>query len=102
MGFTFKKEPAETGLRAVGYPNPNTVIKFEKLPVGLIVSPCWSSKDYRWRIQLRVSRQPTTDDPCEFRNVYLKTRFETEPEARVFLQKNFDAIVALGLCQDKE
>ena len=100
--FTFKKEPRETGLRAVGHSQPDTVIKLEKLPVGRIIAPCWSMEDGLWRVQVRIAKAPTPEEPCEFRNAMLKKRFETEPEARQFLQSNFDSLIAWGLHQDKE
>lgn len=93
--FTFKKEPRETGLAAVGAGDPNTIIKLEKQQVGLIVGPNWRSKDELWRIQLTVVDEKELN--CGWKWVTLKAKFETEPEARVYLKENFDRVCALGL-----
>jgi hypothetical protein len=86
MGFTFKKEPKETGLAAVGNPNSNTQIKLNKKQVGYIAGPSWLSKDNLWHVKFAVSEGKS------FKWVTLKASFETEPEARVYLTTNFERI----------
>lgn len=95
--FTFKKEPIETGLASVGNPNPPTNIKLDKKVVGLIVGPNWRSKDQLWRVRLMVNRE--MKDNCDWKWVTLKATFEEEPKARVYLNENFDRIMALDLRQ---
>jgi hypothetical protein len=86
MAFTFKKEPKETGLAAVGNPNSQTQIKLKKKQVGYIAGPSWSSKDLLWRVKFAVSEGKS------FKWVTLKATFETEPEARTYLTTNFERI----------
>lgn len=92
--FTFRKERVETGLAGVGYPNPSTVIKLEGKPVGEIIGPCWASEDSLWRVRLAEA------DKSEYRGwkmVTLKAKFDSEPEARKYLNENFERVVAIGL-----
>lgn len=107
--FTFKKQPRETGLAAVGNPNPNTDIKHDKKIVGYIASPNWQTPDNQWRIRLMVEdvgdlevgdglRMPSSG----WKWITLKKTFNTEPEARDFLNKHVDAILAKGLYHDDE
>lgn len=95
--FTFKKEPRETGLASIGSPEPSTVIKLDKKPVGLIASPNWRTQDNLWRVRLTVKRE--MKDNCDWEWVTLKAKFEDEPKARIYLNENFDRIFALGLRQ---
>jgi hypothetical protein len=92
--FTFKKQRKETGLASVGSPDPDTTIKHNKQGVGYISAPAWNTKDNKWRIRLMVEQ---TNDPCNWRWVTLKAMFDSEPEARVFLQEYAEAILEKGL-----
>lgn len=91
--FTFKKEKPQTGLASVGNPNPDTIIKLDRMQVGSIVAPWWSSEDNKWAVRLIQA----VEGDQEFRWVTLKKRFDEEPEARQYLNDNFDRIVAIGL-----
>lgn len=87
MKFTFKKEKSETGLRAVGNPYPDTLIRISKgKHVGSIVAPNWQTEDNLWRIRLLVKDD---DSNAGFRWVRLVAKFETEPEARAFLNSKY-------------
>lgn len=106
--FTFKKEPRETGLRSVGYPNPNTVIKHNKKVVGMIYGPSWQTKDHKWHVDLTVIKKEKDDNPnCDCKRVSLirislKRAFNSEPEARIWLNENCDRLLALNLYHDDE
>lgn len=93
--FTFKKEPRETGLRGVGNPRPNTIIKLNKQQVGIIYAPNWRTPDNLWTV--RLIKKDETQENCGWKWVTLKQRFGDEPTAREHLNKHFDAIIALGL-----
>lgn len=86
MAFTFKKEPKETGLAAVGNPNSDTQIKLKKKQVGYIAGPSWNSKDSLWHVRFAVSEGKS------FKWVKLKAAFETEPAARAYLTEHFERI----------
>jgi hypothetical protein len=88
MKITFKKEPRETGIMGVGHPYPNTIIKESKKEVGIIYAPNWKTKDNMWGVSISVKKQITKKEPAPFKWVHLKKRFNTEPEARVFVKEN--------------
>lgn len=88
--FSFRRERAETGLRAVASPHPNTHIKLGKLIVGSISAPSRFGHD-NWRIMLIV-RDP--QDVAGWRWVTLRATFEDEASARAFLTSNEAAIRA--------
>ncbi len=93
--FTFNKEPPATGLAAVGHPNPDTRIKHNRKDVGWISGPSWQTKDHKWSIFLRFIDKDAV--PAGWSNRTLKATFDTEPEARVFLQENAAKLIAKGL-----
>lgn len=97
--FTFKKEPRETGLRAIGSPGPNTTIKLDGMEIGIISAPFWASKDNLWSVRLMVKQTPSVDDPCDWHWTQLKQRFNTETDARSFLNEHFVNMVAFNLYQ---
>lgn len=100
--FTFKKQPRETGLAAVGMPYPNTDIKLNGQIVGTIYAPTWQTSDRLWRASFMVRHKPTENDPCPFRWVIVATPFESEPAAREALNKSFGRLVRMGLYWDEE
>ena len=69
MKFTFKKQPRETGLRAVGKPYPDTDIKVNKKRVGYISAPNWQTKSYAWLVRFAVKKESTIDNPAGFKGV---------------------------------
>jgi len=89
MRLSFKKMPRATGLAGVAEPNPPTEIKGDGKTIGQIIPPHYSDKDYVWRVYLYIKREPTPQDPCEWRSACLKKTFQTEPEARQFLKDNW-------------
>lgn len=102
MRFTFKKEPRTTGLAGVGSPNPNTIVKLDKKEVGIIVGPNWRSKDNKWQIRL-MRRWPLVPENSKnskaWKWVQVTQRFDTEPEARKWIQDRADHLISLPLHQ---
>jgi hypothetical protein len=93
--LTFKKEPRITGLAGVGYPNPSTIIKWNKKEVGYIGAPNWLSKDNKWVIRFTIK----TNNPLGWKWISLKGRFDSEEEARIHIKKNGERIFKLNLHQ---
>lgn len=87
--FTFKKEPRETGLASVGHPNQDVQIKLKKKQVGYIVSPNWTTQDNKWGVRFMIK---DANVKCGWRWVSLKARFDSEDEARDFIQTHAEAI----------
>ena len=100
--FTFKKEPRETGLSAVAHPYPNTQIKLRGKEVGTIYAPNYTTADNKWSVSFMVPREPTDTDKRPFAWKRLKKRFDSEPEAREFVQANAAGLIAWGLYSHEE
>ena len=88
--FTFKKQPKETGLAAIGHPYPDVDIKLKKLVIGYIDAPTHLTLDSKWRIRLKVVNVNMTPG---WQWITLKGVFDTEKEARTFLQLHTDEIL---------
>ncbi len=86
--FTFKKQPRETGLRSVGHPYQSVDIKHNKKVVGTINAPYWPRNSHKWDIQLAVR----DGDLWTWRT--FRKRFDTEADARQFLQENAESILS--------
>lgn len=91
MKFTFKKEPRETGLRAVGHPHRSVTIKLKKKKVGMIHAPYWASEEYKWKIMLMV--EDPEGENRKWHWITLKARFDKEQEARDFLNEHIEEIM---------
>jgi hypothetical protein len=95
MKLSFKKQLVENGLASVANPYPNTDIKGDGKVVGAITAPGAFTSSY-WRIMLHIAQGPSAADPAPFRNVFLKNAaFNTEREAREWLQKRWDLITGV-------
>jgi hypothetical protein len=94
--FTFKKQKPLTGLMGVGNPYPNTTIKHDKMVVGYIYAPTWQTKDGKWSISLKIS-----DPEDRWHWSRLKARFDSEPEARNFLNTHAEKILSFNLHHDE-
>lgn len=93
MKLSFKKQPRETGLSAIGYPNSNTLIKVDNKIVGEIFAPTWHSKDDLWHIYFMIKKiEPDDNANCDWKWIFLKKGFETEVEGRNFIKENLDKI----------
>ncbi len=90
--FTFKKQPRETGLAAVGNPNQATDIKHNGKIVGYIAGPNWMSKSSDWIVRIMV-----IEGLESWSWKTLKKKFEEEPDARKYLNENAARIVGFGL-----
>ena len=76
--------PRATGLRSVGEPYQSVTIKYKKKPCGTIYAPTWSTEDHKWSISLMVEEEKANSNDWKW--VKFKARFETEKEARQWLQ----------------
>ncbi len=86
MKITFKKEKKETGLASVGHLYPDTEIKVSGLVVGHIVAPNWRTKTNLWTVRLAKVQEPTQFNPAPFKWVGFAKKFDTEPEARIYIK----------------
>ena len=92
-GLSFKKQARETGLRSVGNPVPSVDIKINKKVIGYLSAPTWQTKDNKWGINFSVVKPEPDENPnCKWKWIAVKTRFETENEAREFVKENIEAI----------
>lgn len=91
--FTFKKGPKPTGLSAVGTPHAQTEIRLSDKSVGWIEPPTHRViRSAVWKVWLHVKNDE--DGNCPFKNIQLKRTFETEPDAREWLNSAFTDINA--------
>ncbi len=79
--FTFRKEPAETGLAACARPYPDTKIKLGGRECGIISAPT-AFTDRKWKIGLILVDEKAH---CGWAWIFFKARFDTEPEARAWI-----------------
>lgn len=89
--FTFKKEARETGLATVARPEPDTRIKLKGKEVGMILAPHAFSRDDKWEVWFIID--DTSGGNSDWKWTVLKKRFDTEPEAREWLQARRAAIL---------
>jgi hypothetical protein len=102
-GFTFKNEPREKGLAAVGAGTPGIKIKHKGNLCGNIsFGNSWSERDeYSGKATIRLMYKKTEEDiadpksnkNCDWKWVTLKKRFDTADEAKKFLQDNADYLL---------
>lgn len=86
MRLSFKKQPKETGLAAVGNYNPFVDIKGDGKKVGWIQPANWHTKYFG--VWFHV------ESPDGWYNMKLGFDGETEKEARQFIKDNWEAIQA--------
>jgi hypothetical protein len=95
MKLSFKKEPKETGLSAIGNSYPRTKIKIDGKIIGEIVPPNWQSVHDVWVVRFTINKKDINEDGnpnCSWRWVQLKSKFNNEESAREFLKENKDKI----------
>ena len=97
MKFTFKKQPRETGLSAVGSPYSSVDIKLDGKEVGYISAPNWQTKDAKWGVRFKVKKEPSQAEPSPWRWFVVKDRFDDEAQARQFVLDKANAIIKLNL-----
>lgn len=94
--FTFRRRKPETGLAAVGRPHQNVVIKLNGKPVGEIYAPDWRPANRSWTISIMVTRGEG------WTWLRLKTKFNSEQDARKFVLDNAAEFLKLGLRIDQD
>lgn len=94
MKFTFKKDAKMTGLAAVGNSYPDTRIKVNKQETGCISAPNWHSKHNKWTVRFMVVKEATKEDPCEWKWMTVSKRFDSEPEARLFVKAHLETVLS--------
>ena len=93
MKVTFKKHAQMTGLAGIGYSHPNVDIKINKKIIGEIVGPTWQTPDGKWGISFCVMKKEPDDNPnCDWKNISLKARLDSEEDARKFVEEYIDQI----------
>lgn len=95
--FTFKKEPKETGLSAVGHPYQSVNVKLNGKAVGIIHAPSWNSEG--WRFMVMVNEPSNQNCPWSWRRI--KT-FTTELESRLWVLENADLLLKMNLRWDED
>ncbi len=86
--LSFKKQPRETGLSAIGNPYASVDVKLDGLICGMVSVPSRFGHDH-WKIRLIVK---DAEQKCGWRWVFLKGNHADEAAAREFLVKNWDTI----------
>ena len=82
----------ETGLRAVGHPNPSTDIKLNGKTIGHINPPSWETKDDKWSIALAIKKPATKEEPADWKWIFFKARFDSEEDGRTWIMAHFDSL----------
>jgi len=88
MKFAFKKMKKEGRFRS--FQKDVTDIKINKKVVGHITE----NDDFLYSVSFSVKKQPTKSDPATFKWVVLKKKFESEKEARDYIQNCIERIVS--------
>jgi len=90
MKFTFKRDERWTGLASVGQ-RRGADVKLKGRVIGRIDQK-YDSTTYRVRFMFK--RTPTADRPAPFEWQSLTRTFESEEQARVYLNERVDQMVA--------
>jgi len=92
--LSFKKQPRETGLRAVAEVAPSTTIKADGKACGEIRAPHYSDDSNLWSVGVTV-KADTGNPNCDWKWIFFKKKFASEPEAREFVKTRWQAIQEL-------
>jgi hypothetical protein len=88
---TFKKQPKMTGIAAIGYPYQSVDIKLNGKIFGIINSPNWQTIDNTWSVGIMVYKtEPDKNPNCDWKWLYFSKKFNTEDEAREFVESNIE------------
>ena len=102
--FTFKKEPYERGLSSIGAGTPSTQIKFKGVEIGYIrrndywnynfrhQDPLKIPKENKWQVHIQ---KEDSEQKSGWKWVTFSKLFETEPEAREYVNKIGDYIYTI-------
>lgn len=88
--FTFKREPRETGLRGVAQLYPDVQIKLNGKQIGLIRGPNPHASHAGWKASFMV----VSDEHPGWRWIRMAHEDQSESEARAWLQRQADVIIA--------
>ena len=95
MKLTFKKQAQITGLARVAHPyGPSTDIRLGGRSVGRIDPPRYNSPEKVWKVWLALTDATILGG---WRWVVLKARFASDEEAREFVTKHAETLLAKGL-----
>ncbi len=86
--FTFKNHKRETGLGAIGYPNPDIDIRLNKKNVGLISASSWQKEDYSVGFMVIDS-----ESAGGWKWIFLKKRTKNADEMKTWLNEVFTSII---------
>jgi hypothetical protein len=87
--FTFKKQPAATGLESITQFYPDTEIKTGGKVVGLISF----KRDGYWLIGLTIKKtKPDENKNCDWRWAFFVQPFTAEKDARAWLNERWQEI----------
>lgn len=90
---TFKKEPKSRGLQGVIELGQTVQIKVNRTRVvGKICPPTWQTKGSDWCIRIRVKKQITEEEPCNFRWLALVKKFPDSETAKSYVISNWKLI----------
>lgn len=87
MAFTFKRVK-HTG-RWRSFERAQTMIKIKRQEVGYMID---SRDEVGWCVRLAVKKDPTKEDPADFRWIMLRYRGDSEEATRAWLNEHFDTI----------
>lgn len=88
MRVTFKKNPKETGLAGVADPYQGADIKVDGKICGYISPISWQKDSFRIYLAVKSDKEH-----CGWRNVKLKSEFQTYDECKAFVKENLERIV---------
>ena len=89
FNISFKKQKKETGLSAIGFPDPNSVIKVNKKEVGEILAPNYTSKENVWKISFYVA---DPEFPEHHTTKTLQKTFESDAAAREWCKEHLEKL----------
>jgi len=87
MKVTFKRLPKATGLAGIAYPHQSVEIKLKRKQIGTIHAPNAFSGNQGWKIVFMVLCEPSKENPSGWKWITLKNQYDTEEEAREYVQK---------------
>jgi len=92
---TFKKHEALRGLMAIGYPYTSSDMKINKKVFGSIYAPNWTTPDNKWTIAFMVKngKYDPSEGGADWIWLRIKKKFDSESEAKQWIQNNIDYIV---------
>lgn len=88
--ITFKNQPKQTGLAAIGNPYADIDIKCNKKVFGMIVAPNWRSQNKnQWRITITVKEENNSE---KWKWATFKQIFNNADDAKKWIKENYEKI----------